>query len=95
MATFKEEHEALQHIVRELTLVRQHNLGFKQGGPQQSLLHFAEDFSSAVAAARARTDAERKAHEDVEREQREAEEAERRRQEGVVGKLKGLVVGAS
>jgi hypothetical protein len=33
-----------------------------------------------------------KTHEEVEREQREAEEAERRRQQGVVGRLKDLVV---
>lgn len=33
-----------------------------------------------------------KTHEDVERKQREASEAERRRQQGVLGKLKNLVV---
>lgn len=36
-----------------------------------------------------------KTHEDVEREQREAADAERRRQQGVLGKLKDLVVGSS
>ncbi len=42
MATFKEEHRELQEIVKEIVLVRNHNLTFKEGDPQGHLLHFAE-----------------------------------------------------
>lgn len=39
---FKEDHPEFQHLVRELMLLRQHNLGFKDGDPQDGLLFFAE-----------------------------------------------------
>jgi 5'-deoxynucleotidase YfbR-like HD superfamily hydrolase len=52
MATFKEQHEELQHIVRELKLVREHNLKFKQGDPQHKLLHFAEGLLVLIALER-------------------------------------------
>jgi hypothetical protein len=40
--TFKDENRALQEMVRELLLVRDHNLQFKEGDPQRTLLMFAE-----------------------------------------------------
>jgi hypothetical protein len=52
MSTFKEQHEELQHIVRELVLVRTHNLNFKAGEPQQNLLHFAEGLLVLLALER-------------------------------------------
>ena len=39
---FKEDHPEFQHLVRELMLLRQHNLQFKEGDPQDGLLFFAE-----------------------------------------------------
>lgn len=39
---FKEDHPEVQHLVRELMLLRQHNLQFKEGDPQDRLLFFAE-----------------------------------------------------
>jgi hypothetical protein len=42
MATFREENLALQHLVRELVLIRDHNLQFKEGNSQKHLLLFAE-----------------------------------------------------
>lgn len=41
-ATFKEQNREFQELVRELVLVRKHNLSFKVGDPQDSLLMFAE-----------------------------------------------------
>jgi hypothetical protein len=52
MSTFKDQHEELQHIVRELVLVRKHNLQFKAGDPQQNLLHFAEGLLVLLALER-------------------------------------------
>ncbi len=52
MATFKEQHQELQHIVRELVLVRDHNLKFKAGDPQDKLLHFAEGLLVLLALER-------------------------------------------
>jgi hypothetical protein len=40
--TFKDEHQALQELARELAVLRQHNLQFKEGDPQHKLLMFAE-----------------------------------------------------
>lgn len=40
--TFKDEHLDLQHLVRELHVLRRHNLRFKEGDPQDQLLVFAE-----------------------------------------------------
>lgn len=42
MTTFKERNRDFQELVRELHLVRQHNLSFKEGDPQGELLLFAE-----------------------------------------------------
>lgn len=42
MTTFKERHPEMQHLARELHLLRSHNLTFKQGDPQDKLLMFAE-----------------------------------------------------
>lgn len=39
---FKEKFKDLQHIVRELCLLRKHNKSFKEGDPQDTLLLFAE-----------------------------------------------------
>jgi hypothetical protein len=41
-ATFKDENRALQELARELHLLRQHNLNFREGDPQQTLLLMAE-----------------------------------------------------
>lgn len=40
--TFREQHQELQHLVRELHWLRNHNLRFKPGDPQDDLLLFAE-----------------------------------------------------
>ncbi len=40
--TFKDDHLDLQHLVREYVLLRQHNLQFKRGHPQDQILLFAE-----------------------------------------------------
>jgi hypothetical protein len=42
MATFKERNREIQELVRELGLLRAHNLRFKEGDPQERLLLFAE-----------------------------------------------------
>ena len=42
MKTFKDENRALQELVRELTLIRGHNLRFGPTDPQRNLLLFAE-----------------------------------------------------
>lgn len=39
---FKEDHPEFHHLVREVMLLRQHNLQFKDGDPQDRLLFFAE-----------------------------------------------------
>lgn len=40
--TFRERYLDLQHLIRELMLVRSHNLQFKEGDPQDRMLLFAE-----------------------------------------------------
>ncbi len=40
--TFQDENRALQELARELTLLRAHNLQFKEGDPQDKILMFAE-----------------------------------------------------
>src|SRR5580698_8425945 len=40
--TFKDENRALQEVARELDLLRRHNLQFREGDPQHSLLLMAE-----------------------------------------------------
>lgn len=42
MSDFKDDHLDLQHLVRELHVLRRHNLKFKAGDPQDDLLLFAE-----------------------------------------------------
>jgi hypothetical protein len=39
---FKEEHPALQQLVREYVLLREHNRGFKENDSQHNLFLFAE-----------------------------------------------------
>ncbi len=41
-STFKERHSEIQQLVRELHVLREHNLQFKEGDPQDGLLMFAE-----------------------------------------------------
>lgn len=40
--TFKDNHPELQYLVQELQLVRRHNLRFKEGDPQHTMLMFSE-----------------------------------------------------
>jgi hypothetical protein len=40
--TFKDENRALQELARELDLLRRHNLQFREGAPQHTLLLTAE-----------------------------------------------------
>ncbi len=40
--TFRDENRALQELTRELALLRQHNLKFKESDPQHTLMMFAE-----------------------------------------------------
>lgn len=40
--SFRDRHPEFQQLVRELTLVRAHNLKFKDGDPQDTLLLFSE-----------------------------------------------------
>jgi hypothetical protein len=40
--TFKDENRPLQELAREWAVLRQHNLKFKEGAPQDTLLMFAE-----------------------------------------------------
>src|SRR5258706_8604267 len=40
--TFKERNRELQELVREYTQVHSHNLKFKEGDPQDTMLLFAE-----------------------------------------------------
>jgi hypothetical protein len=42
MTTFKEQHREFQELVREVLLVRKHNLAFKPGDRQDTILMFAE-----------------------------------------------------
>src|SRR5450631_849346 len=39
---FKDDHPEVQQLIRELTLLRDHNLKFKDGDPQDRVLLFAE-----------------------------------------------------
>lgn len=59
---FKSRHREIQELVRELMLIRKHNLTFKEGDPQDTMLLFAEGavvlvtlerFVRAVLGARA------------------------------------------
>jgi hypothetical protein len=40
--TFKDKHPEMQHLMRELLLLRSHNLRFNEGDPQDKILLFAE-----------------------------------------------------
>ena len=40
--TFRDRHREIQELVRELAVVRNHNLQFKEGDPQDTMLLFAE-----------------------------------------------------
>jgi hypothetical protein len=40
--TFKDENLAMQHLARELVLIRKHNKSFKEGDPQDTLMLHAE-----------------------------------------------------
>lgn len=40
--TFKDENRVLQELARELDQLRKHNLGFREGDPQNTMLMFAE-----------------------------------------------------
>jgi hypothetical protein len=40
--TFRDRHREIQELVRELAVVRNHNLKFKEGEPQDTMLLFAE-----------------------------------------------------
>lgn len=40
--TFKDAHREIQELVREVLVIRQHNLKFKEGDPQDTMLLFAE-----------------------------------------------------
>jgi hypothetical protein len=40
--TFKDENLAMQHLARELMLIREHNKRFKEGDPQDTLMLHAE-----------------------------------------------------
>jgi len=42
VGTFRDRNPQLRELVRELSLVRRHNLQFKEGDPQHHLLFFAE-----------------------------------------------------
>lgn len=50
--TFKDEHPEIQHLVRELQLLRSHNLRFQQGDPQDKLLLFAEGAVALIVIER-------------------------------------------
>ena len=41
-SSFRDQHLDLQHLVRELRVLRNHNLKFKEGAPQDTMLMFAE-----------------------------------------------------
>jgi len=49
---FKDRHPELQHLVRELLQVRQHNLDCAQRGRPELLLHFAEGALLLIALER-------------------------------------------
>jgi len=40
--TFKDRHREIQELVRELKIIRNHNLKFNEGDPQDTILMFAE-----------------------------------------------------
>jgi hypothetical protein len=50
--TFKEQHQEFQQLVRELYLLRDHNLAFKPGDPQDKILMFAEAAIVLIAMER-------------------------------------------
>ncbi len=50
--TFKDQNPELQNLARELWLVRDHNLKFKKGDPQDGLLLFAEGTLCLLALER-------------------------------------------
>ena len=51
--TFRDRNRALQELARELNLVRQHNLQFKEKDPQDKRLMFAEMHAPRAAHATA------------------------------------------
>jgi hypothetical protein len=50
--TFKSAHREFQELARELILVRQHNLKFKEGDSQQDILLFSEAALVLIALER-------------------------------------------
>lgn len=52
MATFKEQHRSFQYLALELKNLREHNLRFKEGDPQDGILMFAEAAVVLVAIER-------------------------------------------
>ena len=50
--TFKDENLDLQHLVRELRVLRDHNRSFKEGDPQDTLLHVAEGAMALIVIER-------------------------------------------
>ena len=52
VATFKEQNRELQELVRELFLIRNHNLAFKPGEPLDKILLFAEAALVLIAMER-------------------------------------------
>lgn len=50
--SFRDRHGEIQELVRELAVVRQHNLAFKEGDPQDALLLFAEAALVLIALER-------------------------------------------
>jgi hypothetical protein len=53
--SFKDENRAMQELVRELGLIRAHNLGFKEGDPHDRLLLFAEAALTCLTMERNRS----------------------------------------
>jgi len=49
---FKDEHREMQELVRELEILRNHNLKFKSGDPQINLLLFSEATMTCVVLER-------------------------------------------
>ena len=50
--SFKDRHREMQEMVRELLLLRNHNLQFKEGDPQDKMLLIAEGALAALAMER-------------------------------------------
>jgi hypothetical protein len=50
--TFKDKHPEIQHLVKELVLLRRHNHQFREGDPQDTLLLFAEGAVALVLIER-------------------------------------------